>query len=85
MISGTVLVKSTDGSYESQEGERGASLFSWVVGREAICLSASIRAECGGEAKQLESFNCGKRQEVKAAACAKTLAHWRNRERMVFG
>ena len=48
MISGTGLVKSTDGSYESQEGREGHSSFG--VRKEAIFLSASIRAN-GGEAK----------------------------------
>ena len=74
VISGTVLVKSTDGSYESQEGREGHSSFG--VRKEAICLSASIRAN-GGEAKQLHrvSSNWGKGKAGKRQLHVQRLWH----------
>ena len=67
MISGTGLVKSTDGSYESREGREGHSSFG--VSKESICLSASVRAN-DGEAKQLQRASLtGEKARQERGSC----------------
>ena len=74
MISGTGLVKSTDGCYESREGGEGHSSFG---GREgSILLSVSIRAD-DGEAEKLQGpfSNCGKGKAGKRELRVQRLWH----------